>query len=587
MENKVKLIETDVLVVGGGLAGAWAALRAKDLTDDVLLVDKSRIGKSGMSYFASGVLVYWTPEDPIYPWMKEITEGGAYLNDQKWLEVVLRENYERVNTLDEWSGGRLFEKDEKGRIERIKGRGQQDTRIIMFHGPQLMDTMRRQLVKRKINLLDRIMITDLLTSDGKFPTKGRVLGAVGIHTRTGEFYRFRAKAIVLANGSVETKIGGHYCMNITGDSYAMEYRVGAEMTGMEFIPMGNVSVWNRKYHTVGMNMLQGYGLKLLNNRGERFLEKHQSALKERVHLYTLAQAMAKEALEGRGPIYADMRSIAPENIEKFRRVIPKFMRIFDDAGIDITKELVEVAPGVRLKGSLCTSGARIINLQASTSVPGLFCAGAASKAPSHGADEGVGGFNLPYCMVSGYRAGESAAGNAKQSDQDELDIHRSQVEALREEIYAPLYREDGVMPDEIFEEMNRLHIPAKYSIFRDKKRIEKVLEGVRRIEENDLPRLKAPDYHELVKSREVVNFVTAVRLCYSAALFREESRTYHYREDFPYRDDVNWLKWIIMKRGENGEMEMTTEKIPIEGYPIKPEKIERHPVPIQVEIRED
>ncbi|MBW1799518.1 MAG: FAD-dependent oxidoreductase [Deltaproteobacteria bacterium] len=586
MDKTINIIETDVLVIGGGLAGCWAAIRAKEITDNVLLVDKSRIGKSGMSYFAAGVLVYWTPEDSIDPWMREIAEGGAYLNDQKWLEVVLRENYPRINEMDEWSGGRLFEKDAGGRIERIKGRGHQDTRIVMFHGPELMDVMRKQIRKRKIRAMDRIMITDLLTLDGYLPTKGFVTGAVGLHTRTGDCVVIKAKATVLANGGADSKPGGHYCMNITGDSYAMAYRAGAEMTGMEFMPMGNLSVWNRKYHTVGINMIQSYGMKLINNRSEPFLEKYEPVLKDRSHLYTLAQAMAKEALEGRGPIYADMRSFTPAVIEKFKRVIPKFMRIFEDAGIDITKELVEVTPGIRMKNSICTSGARILDLTARSSIAGLYCAGAASKAPSHGGDEGVGGFNLPYCNVSGYRAGENAALYAKEMIRKVTDINMDQVDTLRGSMYAPLYRKEGMMPDEIFEKLNKIYIPAKFSIFKNAERIRSVLDEVRQVEEIDLPRLKAPDAHELVKALEAVNLVTTAKLAYSASLSREESRTYHYREDFPYRDDIHWLKWVIIKRGENSEMEISTKNVPLEDYPVKPDKMKVTRAAIQMNIQE-
>ncbi len=216
----------------------------------------------------------------------------------------------------------------------------------------------------------------------------------------------------------------------------------------------------------------------------------------------------------------------------------------------------------------------------------MFGAGAACKAPSHGADEGVGGFNLSYCNVSGYRAGENAALYTKQIDRDDLDIYMNQVEALWVEIYAPLYKKDGITPDEIFDKLNKLYIPAEFSIFKNEKRIKKVLEWVSQIEDNDLPKLKAPDIHELVKAKEAVNFVTSVKLAYNAALIREESRTYHYREDFPFRDDVNWLKWVIIKKGEQGEMEISTEEVPIEEYPIKPERSERHPVLIEMKSME-
>lgn len=143
------------------------------------------------------------------------------------------------------------------------------------------------------------------------------------------------------------------------------------------------------------------------------------------------------------------------------------------------------------------------------------------------------------------------------------------------------------MPDEIFDTLNQRYIPAKFSVFKNGRGIKQVLEVVQKVEEEDVPRIMAPDIHKLVKANEAVNFVTSVKLAYSAALAREESRTYHYREDFPYRDDVNWLKWVIIKRAENGGMEISAEKVPIDEYPVKPNRFEKRPAPIQMTIREE
>ncbi|MCL4370396.1 MAG: FAD-binding protein, partial [Chloroflexi bacterium] len=329
-------------------------------------------------------------------------------------------------------------------------------------------------------------------------------------------------------------------------------------------------------HTVGINMIQGLGAKLVNARGEQFMEKYAPGIKDRAHLYTLAQAMAKESLESRGPIYADMRNFTPEAIEKCKRGIPRFLRRFGEAGIDIRGQIVELTPGVRFRAPTMPGGVRI-NIRCESTVLGLFAAGASTKGASHGADEGLGGLNLTSCNVSGHRAGENAVKQARGTDEPEVD--QDQVESLLDNLRAPSRVKDGIFADEVFERVKATTIPARYSIFKNEKRMREVLKEVERVEQEDLPRVMAPDAHELVKANELKNYVLAVKLSYLAGLERKESRCYLYREEFPFQDNDNWLVWQI-QRNEGGKVATRIERIPFERYPIEPPS-GKIPAPVQ------
>src|SRR3990170_4285497 len=241
-------INADVLVIGGGLAGVWAVIRAKDFADEVVLVDKARVSRSGASTSAAGVMLAPQDDDNLNLWMREIVEKGEYLNDQDWVQKLLIDQIQRIKDMESW--GIPFERDESGRIKRIIGRGHEHTRILMFHGKELMEKMREALLNKGVKLVERVMVTDLLTSDGKHPTSGRVVGAVGFNYRTGEQCVFESKATVVAMGSIFPKNGGRYVDNITGDGYATAFRSGAELCCMELSTGGHITLWQRKYWIV-------------------------------------------------------------------------------------------------------------------------------------------------------------------------------------------------------------------------------------------------------------------------------------------------------------------------------------------------
>lgn len=571
-----KVVEADVLIIGGGLAGTWAAIRARDFVDNVVLVDKSKVSRSGPSSANAGVILFPTENDDLDAWQKEIVEGGEYMNDQEWVALMLQGLIGRLKELEEW--GVPFERDDNGKIKRIVGRAHKITRLAMFHhGMAMMEVMRRKLLEKGVTLMERIMITDLLTSDGEHPTEGNVIGAIGFNYRTEETVLFKAKAVVQAAGPLFLKKGAHFTDNDTGDGISMSFRAGAEAIDMEFVIGGAHGAWNRSYYATGFNMYAGHGLRFVNAKGEAFMAKYDPVLADRAPQHILALAFLKEVFEGRGPIYADGSQLTQETIDTFRRVIPHAMMIHDRAGVDLLRDRPEFSPDAGLNSETGEGGLKI-NLYCEMCVQGLYGAGSVCKNLVGGTFESVGGLPLAYCSVTGYRAGEYAAKYAQVSRQE--DVIQSQVEALQQIALAPLALKEGFTSDQLSEDLREITRPPEAIFIKSERRLQKTLEEIRSIKAN-LPQVKAADYHELVKANEIRNTILACEIAWVAALERKESRFRHFREDFPDRDDAHWLKRIVLRQ-EGDRIATRFEPIPVYRYPVRPGKFEKTPAPIQI-----
>jgi succinate dehydrogenase/fumarate reductase flavoprotein subunit len=444
-----------------------------------------------------------------------------------------------------------------------------------------METVAQQALKKGVIFVERVAISDLLTSDGDYPTQGHVMGAVGIHARTGQFMVFKAKAVVIATGLASAKIHRFAVDNLTGDGYAMAFRAGAEITGLEFGPQP-FCVWNRKFLVSGTGQFLHGGTKLINRAGDEFLYQYEGASREFVgfeghyDMGAVCRAIAVENIEGRGPCYFDCRGWSREKLDRMRKVLPLSMRAFDEpgVGVDLTKEPVESTPMAGHYGTSAQTGIRI-NTLGETVIGGLYAAGVAAY-------YGGGPSPQALCAVGGYRAGETAARWALEMALDEN--ISDQVVALKEVVFAPIQRKEGISPSRVYDAINALVTPWEASLFKHEKRLLDVLAKIRRIAGEDLPRVKADDIHDLVKAAEARNFVLLMELYNIAALERKESRMVHYREDYPYTDDRYWRKWILLKNDGKGGVQVNLEPVPLGCSAIVPDSLARKPAPVAYKV---
>ena len=448
-------VSTDVLVIGGGLAGVWAAIGAKESTPHVILVDKASPGRSGASTFASGVMLAPQPGDDLDAWAKEIVEAGDFLNDQHWVEVLLAEQIDRIEDMRRW--GIPFLTDRNGKMIRTMGRGHLTTGVLLFPSFKLMEGVVREMRRRQITVIERVMITQLLTSDGCYPTSGRVVGALGLNIRTGRPMLFKAGSIVLSSGQMTARYGGGMCDNLTGDGVAMGYRLGAQLTGLEFCTTTNLSTWQRRFQATGLNALQGAGAKLVNSIGETFMQKYDPVLKERAKTIYLALGCTKEAWEGRGPLYFDLRQITDEAWERLEIIIHKLIYMFEKAGFDRKRDLIEVSPTVQFPASPSMWGGVRVDTSCATNVAGLFGAGSVTKCQVHGTYS-VGGVNLAYCCVAGYRAGHSAARWAMALGPSETKVDQAKLAV--QQLNDISSRSKGPKVDEVWERVGGFFVPS-------------------------------------------------------------------------------------------------------------------------------
>ncbi len=577
MSRDWETVTSDVLVVGGGMAACRAALRAREMGAEVTLIDKAYVSRSGATAFTH-VMMAPPPKDDSArdAWFGEIIEDSQYLADQPWIEALLEEHAQRIQELEDM--GVAFEKTAAGDFNLTIARGQQVGRSIHFDGAKMLEKLRSAMVQKGVRVLDRVMLTHLLTSDGAYPTAGRVIGATGLHTRSGQLLVFPAKVTVLGTGPFTSALNFNYIDSCTGEGTVAAYEAGAELMEMEFGQHGTINYFAGKLKVIGQSKLQGQGTKIVNRLGERFMEKYDPSLKELSTLALITQAVTKEVLEGRGPCYFDMRHLTEESIEHMRHVLPVLMRGFDNVGIDIRKEPVECAPlcGVMASGS----GAGIrVDTNSQSSIPGLYACGNATKLP-HGCSN-IAAIPQSYASLSGYRAGENAAREAKTLSP--AVPSPAQIRDLQAVDLAPLLRKTAVDGGRVMYEAFKVIAPARYGMFRRADRIKESLARVREVRDDLLPQVSAVDVHGLAKAIGAGSVTKTIELLLLSALERTESRGPHYREDYPYRDDVNWLKWVVV-RNVAGKPLLEAVPVPFDEYPLQPAVRMKIPHPIQINL---
>jgi succinate dehydrogenase/fumarate reductase flavoprotein subunit len=568
--------EADILIVGGGIAGLSAAIAVKEKAPDaqVVVVEKNVSGWAGQANKGAGVLAYLDEEDSVEEFLRfHVANMGMFLEDQELLSEYASGSRGALERFDSWGAGICRDKD--GSFIHTKFKPNLPWSITAVD-LDMLHPVRRYAGRLGVKFIDKVAVADLLKNGD------RVIGGIGFSLLDGVCHIVKARGTILATGGQSFRILNMWnCQR--GDGAAAAYRAGAQLRNCEFGPM---------LQMVGKRSRQGIlgAEDALYNAKGNFLSSWRSPLDADSDAWS-AVVWYREMLAGNGPVrtrhaenwilqhtnqQAEARGQAgseamqwdrPKHGQFWGRLVEKTTAA--DGGPAPT---AEVFPGII--GEL--SSIRVDHHMATT-VPGLFAIGNACLTGSAlpgalpAAPARMRGSGLTGAVWTGIRGGESALAYSSAAEGAEADA--GQAAALKETLYAPLERRTGEDPTEVLRSIQAAFCPVGYSVYKSEERMDEALEMVLRAKSR-IPRLVAKDYHYLAVCNEIRSMALSAELFYRASLARKESRGWFVREDYPERDDANWLKWISVK-DEAGEPSLSVEAVPIEKYPIKPQ----HPTP--------
>lgn len=543
---EIKTVSSDILIIGSGGAGARAAIEVDEEGLKPLIVSKGLSFRSGCTGMAEGgynaVFKAVDKDDSLETHVYDTLKGGSYLNDPELVDILVEESPKRLVDLENY--GALFERQKDGKINQ-RPFGGQSYRRTCFQGDrtghEIITALKEEINRRDIETVEEVMITSLVLSKDN-PTK--VIGAVGLDLKNSDIIFFQAKATILASGGAGQMFPvTSNTVQKNGDGFAIAYNAGANLIDMEeiqFHPTGMVYPESKKGVLV-TEAVRAEGGILLNKDKERFMEKYDPEKMELATRDVVARSIYKEIIEGRGTenggVYLDITHLDDDVIDdKLETMVLQF----EDVGIDIKNEPMEVAPTAHH-----FMGGVKINEKCQSSLANLLACGEVTGGV-HGANR-LGGNALADTQVFGKIAGEYSCEAARNSD-FETNPEMVENEAAR---IKSLMKEGEIKPSEIKENIKKL-MWEKVSIIRNEKdlneALRELLEMKKELSKMDIPS-KTQYNSELVNGLEVINMIEIAILSVKAAILRRESRGAHFREDFPETDD-NWKKSIVMNKNK-------------------------------------
>ena len=514
-----KRMTCGVLVVGGGIAACFAAIKAAEAGAKVIMADKGTAGCSGQTPYADCFLVFQEDRQDLAAAEAELARHSEYLNDRYWTRLTLLESRARYLDLVEW-GCRFHRAPLEDPGQALTG-VQLDRTAGDWGGP-----LRKKCLEAGVEILDRLMIVELLRQEG------RVCGAVGLPAEEAEPVTILAGAVILCVGACGYKPNGYPAlMQLTGDGEAMAYRAGAAIMGKEF-PDAHYS--------------RSGAADPMSQRGMRVpvLEK---------------PGLHSEALRHRENCCGDVISRRPEGVSEYMFTYTQSEFEVHAGRAPIYNLGAEAFGGATLGMSVRKAdGLWPADHECRSTIPGLFAAGDSLATMQNGAAYSLGGGSMAGCAVTGAIAGEAAAREAAQ-----LPVPAVSGEEIRrgeEYVLSPLRRKGGFGPRWAIELLKGYMSPYFVCFIKKSDRLEAALTLVRFMREHIAPVLRASDAHELRLAHEAGSMILSAEMRLRSSLFRTESRGNHYREDFPCRDDENWLCWT---RIENRDGEMFLSKVPL------------------------
>ncbi len=580
---EVVQIDTDVLIIGGGLAGCMAAIKASEYGVKVTIAEKANTLSSGCA--GTGVdhawayipLIHeqmgWTIEDLIEDHTQLIARG--FIN-KDLLRLVARENYDRMLDLEKFGVKIRYEDSQIPGKFRIVHQFHTMPSSFNFDGYDLKIKLTREAKRRGVDIVNRVMMVALLVTDGQ------AAGALGVGTNDGRLYSFQAKTFVMSTGranrltpSVTGVWGNHRIpVNETGDGRAMAFRAGLPVINMEFLSSGYYSIGNYELNLGSPRNTVQPAAAVTDADGETIVPRTQfydwpNLGKEKVDATLNRQKMlsggrnarpsyAQLYRQGEGPFYLDLTGGTEEEIKYIEWSIRNEGKgslfldyLKNQEGFDFRKDRLEWLPNSREMAGTAASGL-VVNNDLESEVRGLF-----------GAGDDVGGVpwaGAPGAFTMGWRAGERAAKEAR-AQQDYLPVNADSVESLKESCSGMLASKNGRHWREV--EMAVQNVVDYYAgEVRAEKTLRRGLERLDNIKKNASFRAENP--HELMRCLEVQSIIDNAGMVLNASLERRESRHMPFgflRADFPEQNDKEWLAFLALRKKE--------EKLEFSRIPIK------------------
>jgi len=535
MDFRESAVFADVLIIGGGSAGAMAAIRAKEVnpSQKVVVFEKGHILYSGC--IARGmdalniVAVPGVTTPELYVESNNMACEGVM--DEPVNYRMAERSYPLMKKLESW--GVFFPQDKDGNYELLQVHPKGKFCLTMKE-PELKTILAKRLMSLGCQVFNRVMGLQLLVEEG------RVTGAVGINIRSGELVVCRAGAVILCSGGT-ARFGlpnSGYLYGVydfpgnTGDGYAMAYRVGAELTGFEY--------------TLNYYIIKDINAPLLYitlTRGAHLLTAMNDHLEGN---HPSIKSMILEHRKDVGPLRIRMKHLPESKIREIEDILftterPVQERFFAGRGINFRSGDIELWPTeYYLCGGHGITGI-FVDEKAASTLPGLYAAGDVSL---------VARGHLSGAFVYGEIAAEEASEYAVQKPTPK-GFNPESLEVLKKDLKSRLEQKDGEVSIEEFEYKVRRLIGDYVAPPKNEYKLKMAQQWMKRFQKEIREKVRIRHMHDLFKVLEVENIILCAKLSATASLERKESRWgfWHYRADYPQKDDQRWLKHIMLKKG--------------------------------------
>jgi succinate dehydrogenase / fumarate reductase, flavoprotein subunit len=593
----MKKHQYDVIVIGAGGAGLMAALYASK-TANTAVISKLYPTRSHTGTAQGGVgAALANEEEDHWEWHTfDSVKGSDYLGDQDAIEFMCYEAVQAVYELEHYGlpfsrtpEGKIAQRPFGGHTNNVTGKPVRRACYAADRtGHMILQTLYQQCLKNNVNFFDEFQVVDLLVVNGV------AAGVVAIELGTSELHVFHAKSVIFATGGhgrVWDITSNAYAY--TGDGIAITMRHGVPMEDMEFFQFHPTGIY--KLGILITEGVRGEGGVLINGKGERFMERYAPKVKDLASRDVISRAMylemkAGNGINGQNYLYLDVR---PETVNKYaaldgrrrqdgspyvmtgEEIIAKLPDIVDFArtylGVDPVAQPMPVQPTAHytMGGIPTNKYGEVVIDEDNTVMPGLYAAGEVACVSVHGANR-LGTNSLLDLIVFGKHSGLRAAEYALGADfptlpEDPTEFTRAQFDCIRNaQGNEKILEISGKMKTEMMDLVG---------MFRTGEGMQSALEIVRELRE----RYQHIPLHdqgmifntEMINLWELGNLLEIAELTTVCALARTESRGGHARDDYPKRDDVNWLKHTLAWVKPDGEIELRYKPVVITKYQPK------------------